>query len=76
MGNMSYCRFQNTVRDLQDCVNAMNNGLELSKEELNSFIRMVNLCRDVAENYEGMNDDELREMAGEEDDFDDDDDED
>ena len=26
MGNMSYCRFENTADDLQDCVYAIENG--------------------------------------------------
>ena len=26
MGNMSYCRFENTVRAMQDCVNAIEEG--------------------------------------------------
>ena len=26
MGNMSYCRFENTSRDLQDCLSAIYNG--------------------------------------------------
>ena len=26
MGNMSYCRFENTARDLADCVRAIQNG--------------------------------------------------
>ena len=25
MANMSYCRFENTARDLGDCVDALNN---------------------------------------------------
>ncbi len=37
MSNMSYCRFQNTLRDLQDCLDALcdieGNLSELSKEE-------------------------------------------
>ena len=74
MGNMSYCRFQNTAKDFQDCVNAMNEGLELSKREQESFIRMVKLCREVAENYEGMDDDELRELSSDEDDDEEDED--
>lgn len=71
---MSYCRFQNTVRDFQDCVNAMNEGLELSSEEQRSFIRMVKLCREVAENYEGMDDDKLRKVSSDDDEDDEDDD--
>ena len=26
MSNMSYCRFQNTRLDLQDCIDAINGG--------------------------------------------------
>ena len=26
MGNMSYCRFENTSRDLRDCLQAIENG--------------------------------------------------
>lgn len=26
MGNMSYCRFENTAGDLEDCVHAIENG--------------------------------------------------
>ena len=34
MGNMSYCRFENTANDLQDCVNAINRG---ETDELNEY---------------------------------------
>ncbi len=39
MGNMSYCRFQNTSLDLQDCIDEIeemwnNNGLNEYDEEL------------------------------------------
>ena len=34
MGNMSYCRFENTARDLQDCVNAINRG---ETDDLNDY---------------------------------------
>jgi|TARA_Y100000296_G_scaffold78588_1_gene101539 hypothetical protein len=26
MANMSYCRFENTVRDMDDCIKAIENG--------------------------------------------------
>ena len=26
MANMSYCRFENTVRDMRDCINAIEDG--------------------------------------------------
>lgn len=28
MSNMSYCRFQNTSNDLQDCIDALDNYIE------------------------------------------------
>ncbi len=34
MGNMSYCRFENTARDLRDCVNAIRRG---EYDELNDY---------------------------------------
>ncbi len=41
MSNMSYCRFQNTLRDLKDCLDALcdidGNLSELSKEEALSY---------------------------------------
>lgn len=55
MANMSYCRFQNTLGDLRDCVDALDqiNGLdELSTEEAEAARRLIKLCREVAENWE------------------------
>ena len=34
MGNMSYCRFENTARDLRDCVDAIQNR---KTEDLSSY---------------------------------------
>ena len=53
MANMSYCRFQNTVQDLQDCYNAIEEALEygepmdLSDDEQRAFQRMFNLMEDT-----------------------------
>jgi hypothetical protein len=33
MANMSYCRFQNTVTDLMDCLEALNEQEIASEEE-------------------------------------------
>lgn len=33
MGNMSYVRFENTFRDLQDCYDYMDDTSELSESE-------------------------------------------
>ena len=39
MGNMSYCRFQNTAMDLADCLDALENhwDLDLSTDEINGL---------------------------------------
>ena len=44
MGNMSYCRFQNTVGDLEDCYDAIMEGGELSSEEESAKDRLIELC--------------------------------
>ena len=31
MGNMSYCRFEYTLADMQDCVHAIENGLDVEE---------------------------------------------
>ena len=36
MGNMSYCRFENTARDLRDCVEAIQNR---ETEDLSTYER-------------------------------------
>jgi hypothetical protein len=33
MSNMSYCRFENTNSDVEDCFDAINNGVISSKSE-------------------------------------------
>jgi hypothetical protein len=50
MGNMSYCRFENTARDLEDCLDAIHNGehFELSSQyELDGFVRLVELAQKI-----------------------------
>jgi len=49
MANMSYCRFQNTVRDLADCKHEFL-GVD-SIEEAKAALKMYQLCRDIAESY-------------------------
>ena len=49
MANMSYCMFENTVRDLRDCVVTMEESdslqeLDLSKTEKSSYNYMKELC--------------------------------
>lgn len=40
MANMSYCRFRNTVSDLDDCLEALLNEESLSEEEHRACARM------------------------------------
>jgi hypothetical protein len=51
MSNMSYCRFQNTVSDLDDCYENMDEADEISDEEKRSRIRLINLCCQIAQDY-------------------------
>ena len=52
MGNMSYCRFQNTLSDLEDCKDSMDNDDELGPEETRAKNRLITLCKDIASEYE------------------------
>ena len=49
MGNMSYCRFENTARDLRDCVRAYQSGdvEELSSYELDGLKDILNLANTI-----------------------------
>jgi len=54
MSNMSYCRFENTARDLNDCVQAINNGEteNLNEYELNGLRDLLDLAVDIIDNEE------------------------
>ena len=49
MSNMSYCRFENTARDLRDCVDAIRNGEtdELNQYELEGLQEILNLANTI-----------------------------
>jgi len=51
MGNMSYCRFENTTRDLLDCQGALEEDAELSESENRARIRLISLCKQIADEY-------------------------
>lgn len=55
MSNLSYCRFQNTTPDLEDCVEALEeidgNLAELSKDEARAADRLIELCHRVAAQF-------------------------
>tara|TARA_R100000742_G_C4278956_1_gene102520 strand:- start:309 stop:512 length:204 start_codon:yes stop_codon:yes gene_type:complete len=46
MSNLSYCRFQNTARDLRDCLNAIEDGQidDLSFEEFKGIQQILQDC--------------------------------
>jgi len=56
---MSYCRFENTFRDLLDCYNNLDESVN-SKTEQNFRERLIGLCKDIVDEYGDVefNDDE------------------
>lgn len=48
MPNMSYCRFQNTLRDLRDCDEHIFDELDDEDEE-KARKKLIELCADIAE---------------------------
>lgn len=57
MGNMSYCRFRNTLSDLKDCEDSMD--IEpTDPDERKARLRLIKLCVRIAGDYgdevEGM----------------------
>ena len=46
---MSYCRFENTSRDLRDCVQAIENGEldDLSSYEKDGLEEILSLCEQL-----------------------------
>ena len=64
MANMSYCRFHNTLSDLNDCESALNdfinndeNTIE-SAEERRKAKQLIELCSYIADNYSAEDIDE------------------
>ena len=50
MPNMSYCRFENTLADLRDCYDHMDEEVR-SESEIKSKAWLIKLCQDITENY-------------------------
>ena len=57
MSNMSYCRFVNTVSDLQDCYDHLNDR-DLSDREKKARIRLIELCEEITQEAIPLRDDE------------------
>jgi len=51
VSNMSYCRFENTVKDLEDCINNFDNfDIEgASKVERESYFKFIQLIKGFTE---------------------------
>lgn len=51
MGNMSYCRWENTLHDLQDCFNSIveSDGGKLSESEANAKKHLYELMKEMLE---------------------------
>lgn len=59
MANMSYCRFENTSHDLQDCVDAMQEAetllaLDLSTHEQIAIKSMYETAQEFMNQYERL----------------------
>ena len=57
MANMSYCRFENTARDLQDCVYALDDSdvEDLSSYEINGLRDLLGLAKEIVNMEEYIN---------------------
>jgi len=54
MGNMGYCRFRNTLLDLQDCKHALDEpdpDDELQGEELEAKEALIELCQRIVDDH-------------------------
>lgn len=57
MANMSYCRFHNTLNDLRDCKEALDNLEEnddlpqKGSEEHWAMTRLLHLCKEIASSH-------------------------
>ena len=55
---MSYCRFENTARDLRDCVEAINNNetADLNNYEKEGLEELLILSREIVDMEDYIND--------------------
>ena len=65
MSNMSYCRFENTSRDLADCAQALRECSELpnisNRYEYPALLNLIALCRQISEQFDGMDESDIAE---------------
>lgn len=59
MPNMSYCRFENTLQDLQDCLEHLDDDTnDLSDRERKAKKRLIDLCYDIGMDYVNKDDED------------------
>ena len=65
MGNMSYCRFENTYADLQECYDSLSEAGSIKEVEENAnqyekkYIRkLVELCKEIVADFGDEDEDE------------------
>ena len=57
MGNMGYCKFENTYNDLEECYEALSNGgIKDLEQDANQYEKpyirkLINLCQDIADEF-------------------------
>jgi hypothetical protein len=61
MGNMTYCRFENTLQELQDCKEALDEGalndvMNMSGSEREAMFKLIELCQEISDEYGEVND--------------------
>ncbi len=59
MPNMSYCRFENTTKDMEECINAIEEGdtKDLSRYEasaLREFLDLADVIKEYAPDIEAI----------------------
>ena len=52
MGNMSYCRFENTMSDLRECIRYIDHEAENDRDEA-ARQEMLELFREIYEDWDG-----------------------
>ena len=55
MANRSYCRFENTAMDLQECVDDWTDDFRLSDNEIKGKKRIIEMAREIVK-LEGTED--------------------
>lgn len=52
MANMGYCRFHNTLIDLEDCRDALSEENISSLAEKRKAKRLLAVCKEIADNFD------------------------